>query len=487
MKREYKLMMKSPSLQKICLCTFLLYLLLGVLIYAIAHEQFCYKVNETDAVSPSGNVAQLLAGDTVEQPLTTKDNYLSNFSLYFQTFGRENTGYVTVSILEGAQTLYETSVDVSTLYDNTYVSFSPELTGVAGKNLILRVSSIDGADGNAVTVATGDSINTGRAQITVDGQATASKNGTPVSGLLCITLITVQSLWFGHYYWHFFAVTALLLAAYLLYLLRCDKQGKISAGLKFLNTMTQYRFLLRQLVSRDFKTKYKRSVLGVFWSFLNPLLTMLVQYVVFSTLFKSDIPNYPVYLLTGIVCFSYFSESVNQCMVSITGNANLITKVYVPNYIFPLSKAISSGINLLLSMIPLILVALITGLNIRTTILLLPIGLICLFMFCLGLGMLLATSMVFFRDTQFLWGVASMLWMYGTPIFYPESIIPANLMTLYKINPLYHILRFFRTVLISGVSPEPKAYLLCIIACAVPLMLGLWAFKKNQDKFILFV
>ncbi len=261
------------------------------------------------------------------------------------------------------------------------------------------------------------------------------------------------------------------------------KQGNIVTRL--IDAFRRYGYLLRQLVSRDFKSKYKRSVLGVLWSFLNPLLTMLVQYIVFSTLFKSDIPNYPLYLLTGIVCFNFFSESTGMALQSITGNASLITKVYVPKYIYPLSRVLSSGINLLMSLIPLLLVMLLTWTPVRPAILLLPIGLICLVGFCLGIGLILSTMMVFFRDTQFLWGVVSLLWMYATPIFYPETIIPAKFMLIYKCNPLYHIIRFIRIVLIQGVSPEPKAYALCLIASFVPLVVGAAVFKKNQDKFVL--
>ena len=174
-----------------------------------------------------------------------------------------------------------------------------------------------------------------------------------------------------------------------------------------------------------------------------------------------------------------------MALQSIVGNAALITKVYVPKYIYPVSRVFSSTINLLLSLIPLLGVMLLTRTPLRPAILLLPFGLICLVAFCIGMGFLLSTSMVFFRDTQFLWGVVSMLWMYATPIFYPESIIPAKFMFLYKCNPLYHIIRFVRIVQIDGVSPEPKAYLLCLIASFVPLLIGAVVFKKNQDKFVL--
>lgn len=480
-------MKKKLTLRKICLFGFLLFILLGILWYAIAREQFWYRVNVTDTLSPSGNVGELIAGDMVEQSFSIENESLERIALLFQTYGRTNTGSLDLSIYDGEQLLYETSLDVSTLEDNTYTSISPALTGVAGKTLTLRVSSKDGVSGNAVTLATGENVNTGRVSVAVDGLVAARKDGAGLNGSMCLELTTRQVLWFGQYYWLLFAIATVLLAGYLLHLLQCEKQGKSCVGLRFLDALSRYQFLLQQLVSRDFKTKYKRSMLGVFWSFLNPLLTMVVQYVVFSTLFKTDIPNYPVYLLSGIICFNYFNEAVNQCMISITGNASLITKVYVPKYIYPLSKAISSGINLLLSLLPLLMVILITGLRLHAAVFLLLFALACLFAFSLGMGMLLATSMVFFRDTQFLWGVVSMLWMYGTPVFYPESIIPARFMTLYKMNPLYHIIRVFRTVLIDGVSPEPKAYLLCLIACLIPLLLGVLVFKKNQDHFILYV
>ena len=212
---------------------------------------------------------------------------------------------------------------------------------------------------------------------------------------------------------------------------------------------------------------------------------MIVQYIVFSTLFRSNIENFAVYLLIGIVCFNFFSESTAMSLNSIVGNASLITKVYVPKYIYPLTRVMSSTINFLLALIPLIVVLLITRTAIHPAALLLPLGVICLFFVSLGIGMLLASAMVFFRDTQFLWGVISMLWMYMTPIFYPESIIPAKIMPLYKCNPLYHIIRFIRTILINGVSPEPKAYGLMLIATFVPFIIGVIVFKKTQDRFVL--
>lgn len=461
--------------------------LLGVGFYAIAHEQMSRKIDFESGVQPNANVGELTAGTVVEQEITSDADILHTFELYFQTYARVNQGHVSVSLLDGDDTLYDCVLDAAALQDNAYAVFAPELSGLRGRTLTLRVTSSDGEAGSAVTLTYGSTAQVGHGSVAVDIAAPATLNGAALDGTLCVNLTTETTLWFGQIYWYVFAGVLLACGAYLLFLNRCASQGRNCAGLRFLSAMRRYRFLLQQLVDRDFKTKYKRSILGMFWSFLNPLLTMLVQYVVFSTLFKSDIPNYPVYLLTGIVCFTYFSETISQCMMSIVGNAALITKVYVPKYIYPLSKSLSSGINLLLSMIPLLLVMLLTGLWPKPAFLLLPFGLVCLFVLSLGMGMLLATSMVFFRDTQFLWGVVSMLWMYATPIFYPESIIPQKLMLLYKMNPLYHIIRFCRSVLIDGISPEPKAYLLCLIACFLPLLLGLFVFKSQQDKFILYI
>jgi ABC-2 type transport system permease protein len=245
--------------------------------------------------------------------------------------------------------------------------------------------------------------------------------------------------------------------------------------------------LLKQLVVRDFKTKYKRSVLGILWSFLNPLLTMLVLYIVFSTLFKSSIANFPVYLLSGIVVWSFFNEATGMCLSSITGNAGLITKVNVPKYIYPFSRTLSSLVNFMFSLLPLLIVMLITRTSFHLPILLLPFPIFCLFIFALGIGLMLATSMVFFRDTQFLWGVVSTLWMYLTPIFCDVGIIPARFLLLYKMNPLYHLVRTFRIILIQGVSPEPKAYLLCLVASLVPFVLGVIVFKKNENRFVFYL
>ena len=254
-----------------------------------------------------------------------------------------------------------------------------------------------------------------------------------------------------------------------------------------IRSLKKYRFLIKQLVGRDFKTRYRRSVLGVFWSLLNPLLTMAVQYIVFSRLFRFDITNYSVYLLCGIVMFNYFSEACDATLNSIVVNAPLITKVYVPKYIYPLTKVFSSLINLFASMLPLLLISLISGVRLSWSFLLIPFPVVCIAVFCLGLGMLLATSMVFFQDTRYLWSVISMLWMYLTPIIYPISILPENLVWIVKMNPLYYFVDFLRTIVIGGISPEPVMYLYCFLWAAGMLAVGSSVFARFQDDFILYL
>lgn len=216
---------------------------------------------------------------------------------------------------------------------------------------------------------------------------------------------------------------SLMTIVYFAAVYRCGK-GRQSWFFTILCVLKKYNFLIRQLVARDVKVRYKRSILGVFWSFPNPLLMMVVQYIVFSQLFRSDIENYPVYLLSGLVVFNFFNEGVGQALGSIVGNAPLITKVYIPKYIYPVTRVLSSGINLVMSLIPLVIVAVFTGECMTKAYLMLPYLLFCVMVFTVGLGMVLAAGMAFFRDIQFLWGILSMLWMYLMPLFYPVSIVP---------------------------------------------------------------
>lgn len=359
----------------------------------------------------------------------------------------------------------------------------------AGDPLTLTLTTTGCKPGNAITIYCGDTIVAGRFDI-VQSISEADRytiNGVPGAGKLCVKVNCIRTLTFYRDYWLIIGGAFAALALLCLYWWRGAKDGRNNPLVAVCMLFTRYGFLIRQLVSRDFKTKYKRSALGMAWSFLNPLLTMSVQYVVFSTLFKSDVPNYPVYLLSGIVFFNFFSEAISMGMTSITGNASLIKKVYMPKYIYPVSRILSSLVNFALAIIPLLLVMLITGTAFTPALLLLIFDMLCLLGFVTGMSLLLTTAMTFFQDTQFLWGVVSMMWMYLTPLFYPESIIPAQFLTVYHMNPMYQYITFARICIIDGVSPEPMAYLWCILSSVVVLGLGILTFKRHQDKFVLYL
>ena len=250
----------------------------------------------------------------------------------------------------------------------------------------------------------------------------------------------------------------------------------------------QYRDLLKQLVIRDVKLKYRRSFLGYVWSILNPLLLMMVLVIVFSNLFRFNIPHFPVYLLTGNVLFGFMTEATTMAISSITGNAPLIKKTYVPKYIFPLSRVTSSLVNMVFSMTALVLVVLITRTPVTPYVLLSPVIIIEVYVFCLGLGLFLSASSVFFRDIQYLWGVFITMWNYLTPIFYPVSIIPAKYVHWYKVlNPMYSYLAQFRDIVLYGQMFDTRMFCYGMVVSLFALVFGAWTFMRTQDNFILYI
>ena len=254
-------------------------------------------------------------------------------------------------------------------------------------------------------------------------------------------------------------------------------------------SIKKYKFLLFQLISRDFKVKYKRSVLGIVWSLLYPILTMVVLALVFSNIFKFSTPgvNYLVYLLTGLVMFNYFNEASNLSMSSVVANFSLINKIYIPKYIFPLSKCLFVGINFLLTLIPLYAIIIFTGTPLNIYHVFLPYAFICLFIFTLGMGLILATVSVFLRDMFYIYGIIMTIWMYLTPIMYDINMISQEYQIFFKLNPLYHYINFARRIILYNEMPTPFTFGVCAGTALLTLIIGVVVFKKNQDKFIYYV
>ena len=253
----------------------------------------------------------------------------------------------------------------------------------------------------------------------------------------------------------------------------------------YIQNFLKFRPLLTELVTRDIKTKYRRSILGVLWTLLNPLLMMLVLSVVFSHIFKFQVENYPLYILSGQVVFNFFSESTSSAMSSIINNAPLIKKVYIPKYLFTLSRVASSVVNVMASFCALIVVMVFSGIELNFTVLLLVVPMGILIIFSTGIGLLLATVAVKFRDIIHLYGVLITALTYLTPVIYPISILSAKIRFFVELNPLTGILNMFRNLMIYNTLPTVGQLLTSVTIAIGTFLLGLFVFYKNQDKFIL--
>lgn len=505
----------------------LVYIVLAILFYLIAKEQITYRAYSRKAPVKTNNIGEIVDGDVIEQILEYDGDYISSLSFQAATYARTNTGTIRIivrtepfaaelseenlafryqdgiSCMPFAADLPEENLASTNLFDRKLLDVGLldgsssviavqeyDMAKIAdNSNLIMKVekrvsSSVfyiqilsDGAAyGNAITFYSSEELEENRAML---------RNGQAEAMTLCIGVEGGKRTFFGSFYWEIVFLTGIFLLLLFFWMFWKGDPNRI--GNRIIFHCKQYGFLVNQLVKRDFKTKYKRSTLGFFWSFLNPLFTMIVQYIVFSTIFRSDIENFPVYLLSAGIVFNFFTESVGGGLCAIVGNASLITKVYVPKYIYPFSKVLSTAINLVISMLPLLLAVWITGEEITTAFLLIPFLFLCLIGFCVGMSLILSTSMVFFRDTQFLWGIISLVWMYATPIFYPESIIPEHFAFILKGNPMYHYLKFFRTVLMQGVSPQMAEYGYCIGFAVLFLLIGAGIFQRAQNKFVLYL
>lgn len=255
----------------------------------------------------------------------------------------------------------------------------------------------------------------------------------------------------------------------------------------YLKTFHKYYYLLTLLVKKEIKKKYKGSFLGLLWSLLNPLLNMIVLTIVFSTLFHESVENFPVYLLSGQLLFAFFASSTTVSLRSVISSAELIKKVYLPKYLVTLSNIISNFIFFAISLIDLAIIMMVTKSVISINILYAPIYLLLLFFFSSGVSLILATVTVFFRDIEHLYGVLTTVLMYSSAIFYPAEIIPEKFQFILTMNPLYYYIKGFRDAIYSGVSLDFVNLMVCFVLAAISMIIGIFVFEKNQDKFILHI
>lgn len=251
-------------------------------------------------------------------------------------------------------------------------------------------------------------------------------------------------------------------------------------------------FILKQLVSKDFKLKYRRSVLGVVWSVLNPLLMMVVMSIVFSYMFGGSVENFPLYLIVGNVTFSLMSDSTNAALWSIIDAAPLLKKVKVDRFVFPVQKVLFALVNFAFSLIAVAFVMLWFRVVPTWHLVMLPVVLVLLMLFCIGIGLAIGSLAVFFRDIIHLWGVIILAWTYLTPIFWDLQLLidkaaPAWIITLVKVNPMYNYITFMRDIFLWQQVPSATVFGLCCFWAVLALVIGLLIFRKTEHKFILYV
>jgi ABC-type polysaccharide/polyol phosphate export permease len=254
-----------------------------------------------------------------------------------------------------------------------------------------------------------------------------------------------------------------------------------------LTNLWAYRGLLKLLVTRDLTVRYKRSTLGVWWTLLNPLLTMTVLWIVFSQFFRFEVPGdvpYIVYLLSGILLITFFSQGVIATGSSIVNSASVLSKVYVPAEVFSMAAAVAALVNFLISLIPLLVIQLITGAGIPWTLALVPIPAFCLLLFVAGLGLLVASAAVYFYDVLDLTAVLTQLVGYLTPTFYPISIVPDQFLPLIYANPLYSYLVVFRGFMYEGVFAPTWNFVMMIASSIIILLLGVWVFTRSWKNLV---
>lgn len=258
------------------------------------------------------------------------------------------------------------------------------------------------------------------------------------------------------------------------------KQSKIKSKI------TEYSFLFSELVKRDFKQKYKRTALGMLWSVLSPLLTLLVLKIVFTGFFGRSIPHYTTYLFSGNLILTYYKEATKGGMNSLMSNAKIFTKINVPKYLFLLSKNVSSLVNFGLSLCIYFVFCAFDGIHFSLRVFSLLFPVLCLLVMCIGIGLILSALNVFFRDIKYLYDVFLTMLTYLSAVFYRVDQF-GDMAKLFFLNPVYCNIYYFRTVMIDGYIPSVELHCLCAFYALFFLLIGCLIYKKNNHRFLYYV
>lgn len=248
--------------------------------------------------------------------------------------------------------------------------------------------------------------------------------------------------------------------------------------------MLENSFLFKQLVKYNFKKRYKGTVLGIIWSILYPLFDLLILVLIFTKLLGKNTPHYPIYVFCGTLLMAYFREATRDGMTCFRNNRNIITKVKMPNYLLLISKNASSLINFVLTLTIFILLCIVDGISINLTFILLLFPIICISLFNIGVGFILSTCYVFFRDVSYIYDLLLIIVNYLSATFYSISSFSLTVQKIFLLNPIYCYIQYFRIIVISNKIPSIGLHLLCLGYALLYLLLGIFVYKKNRKKFI---
>lgn len=254
---------------------------------------------------------------------------------------------------------------------------------------------------------------------------------------------------------------------------------------KLISIIKKNSFLFQQLVHRDFTQKYKRSILGIGWSVLSPLLTLLIMKIIFTEFFAKDIDHYTIYLFSGNIILSYYKEATKNGMNSLVDNAKIFSKINVPKYMFTLSKNVSALVNFGLTLIVYFVFCVIDGIQFWPGMFMLVFPILCLLVFNIGVGMILSALFVFFRDVRYLYDIFLTLITYMSAVFY--SVEKYWFKRYFLLNPVYVYIKYFRTIVIDGKIPSLSYHLLCAFYAAAAISLGAYIYKKYNHQFLYYL
>jgi len=246
--------------------------------------------------------------------------------------------------------------------------------------------------------------------------------------------------------------------------------------------LVRYRDLLRQLITRNIKTRYKRSALGMVWTMLHPLMMMLVLTLAFSNIFRFSLPHFPVYVLSGLLLWNFFAQTTNSTMSELLWGGTLMHRIYVPRVMFA-ATAIGTGlVNLALSLPALILIMVLSGVRPQPALLFVPVAVVFICLFTLGVGLVLSTLVIYFADVFEMFQILLMSWFYLQPIMYPIEIIPASRQWLFKLNPMYYFLSVFRAPIYEGRLAPARDIAMAALISVITFVIGWWIFTKKAEE-----